>query len=88
MKAERSKTLIFPQTSLDQYTTRIDSNRIGSEEQLPARETLFPTDAAETVRLLRSLTPYTSNRNIYESFCLQGELPAALREQNSVDGFL
>ena len=77
MKAEQSNTKTFP-ISLDQYTTGIDSNRPCAEDQLPAREALFPTEAATTVKLLKSLTPYTSNRNIYELFFGEGDTTAVL----------
>lgn len=76
MKADRSNTQTFP-ASIEQYTTHVDSHRPG-EDQLPIKDTLFPTESAETVKLLRSLTPYTSNRNIYESFFHDGELPTIL----------
>lgn len=76
MKADKSQTQTFP-ASIEQYTTNIDSQRMGAEELPPPKETLLSSDSAEAVRLLRSLTPYTSNRTLHEFFFAEPERKSA-----------
>lgn len=86
MKADSWNAKTFQDSIEQEPTTQIESNR--AEYRLPAKDVLSSTESAEVVKLLQSLTLYTSNRNLYDSIFGEGELLLELRSPITVDLFL